>query len=82
MPANDCLGPDKLKVAAPVRKDSPDQNPEEPVMPLEQEAAPRAQRHLELLAEQQVLQDEVVATPDRRSTRTDDQQEESSTVAR
>ena len=45
-------------------------------MRLEREAAPRSQRHLELLAEQQVLQDEVVATPDGRSSRTDDQRKE------
>jgi len=76
MPANDRLGPNEWKVAAPVWKDSPDQNPEEPVTRLEREAAPRSQRRLELLAKQEILQDQVVPSADCRPSRTDDQRKE------
>ena len=76
MPANDRLGPDIWKVAAPVWNDSPDQNPEKPVTRLERQAAPRSQRHLELLAKQEILQDQVVPTADCRPSRTNDQRQE------
>ena len=72
MPANDCLGLDKYNVAAPVRKDSPDQNPEETITRLEREAAPRSHRHLELLAKQEILQDQVVPTADGCASSADD----------
>ena len=42
--------------------ESPDQNPKEPVTRLEREAAPRSQGHPELLAKQEILQDQVVQT--------------------
>src|SRR5712691_4197903 len=76
MPANDRLWPDKLKVAPPAWKESTDQNPKEPVTRLEREAAPRSQRHLELLAKQEILQDQVVPTADSRPSSTDDQRKE------
>src|SRR5713101_10202816 len=65
-----------MKVAAPAWKESPDQNPKEPVTRLEREAAPRSQRHLELLAKQEILQDQVVPAADSRPSRTDDQRKE------
>ena len=49
-------------MAPPVWKESTDQNPKEPVTPPKREAAPGAQCHLERLAKQDILQDQVVTT--------------------
>ncbi len=60
MPAEHGFGPDQEEVASPVRVDAPDHEPEELVASVEAGPALGTERDLELLAEQQVLEDEAL----------------------
>jgi len=61
MSAEHSLGPDQEEVAFPVPVEATDDEPEEPVPSAEARPAPGAEGDLELLAEEQVLDQEALA---------------------
>ncbi len=61
MPPDDRFRPDQDKVAAPIGAEASDQNPEQPVVAPEGWPALRAQGDLELLAQEEILHDQVVS---------------------
>ena len=61
VPADDRLGADQDEVAPPVRAEAPDQDPEEPVAAPELRPGRGAEGDRELVAQEQVLEDQIAA---------------------
>ncbi len=67
MPPQHGLGPDQEEMASPVLVEAPDDEPEELVASAEARPALGAEGDLELLAEEQVLEEEALAAAERAS---------------
>ena len=64
MPAKDGLRPDQDEVPPPSQEESSSEEPEEAIGGLEMRTRTRAEGDVELMAQEEVLDDEVVAVPE------------------
>ena len=67
MPADDRLGPDQDEVPPPIAAHTTGENPDQPVPAADRRSLPRPEGDRELVAQQDVLEDEITATPQRRA---------------